>query len=133
MEAHLTQLTGQERGRFARDAYSVLHYPLVVGIVFYALALEDVVAHPTDPIPLEGRFAMAVGVALVLLSVVASAYRAIRRIPTERLVAALILIAMVWLAGSLDAQVFAAIVTAILVISLAIEHIHFRDEPAPAS
>ncbi len=133
MEAHLTQLTGQERGRFARDAYSVLHYPLVVGIVFYALALEDVVAHPTDPISPEGRFAMAVGVALVLLSVVASAYRAIRRIPTERLVAALILIALVWLARPLDAQVFAAIVTGILVISLAIEHIRFRDEAAPAS
>ncbi len=133
MEAHLTQLTGQERGRFARDAYSILHYPLVVGIVFYALALEDVVAHPTDPIPPEGRFAMAVGVALVLLSVVGAAYRAIRRIPTERLAAAVVLIALAWLAGSLDAQVFAAIVTAILVVSLVIEHIRLRNEPAPGS
>ncbi len=133
MEAHLTRLTGRERGRFARDAYSVLHYPLVVGIVFYALALEDVLTHPTDPIPPQGRFAMSVGVALVLLSVVASAYRAVRRIPTERLAAALVLIAMVWLAGSLDAQVFAAIVTTILVVSLVAEHIHFRDEPDPGS
>jgi low temperature requirement protein LtrA len=133
MEAHLTQLTGQERGRFARDAYSILHYPLVVGIVFYALALEDVVAHPTDPISPEGRFAMAVGVALVLLSVVGAAYRAIRRIPTERLAAAVILIALAWLSGSMDAQIFASIVTAILVVSLAIEHIRLGNEAAHAS
>lgn len=76
---------------------------------------------------------MSVGVALVLLSVVASAYRAIRRIPTERLAAALVLISMVWLAGSLEAQVFAAIVTTILVVSLIAEHFRFRHEPAPGS
>jgi low temperature requirement protein LtrA len=105
----------------------------VVGIVFYALALEDVLAHPTDPITPQGRFAMSAGVALVLLSAVASAYRAIRRIPTERLGAALVLIAIAWLAGSLDAQVFAAIVTTILVVSLIAEHFRFRHEPAPGS
>ena len=48
-EHHLSRLTGQERSRFARDAYSMLHYPLVLGIVLYAVAAHEVISHPEEP------------------------------------------------------------------------------------
>jgi low temperature requirement protein LtrA len=51
-EYYLSHVTGRERSRFARDAYSLLHYPLVLGIMLYALAVHDMTAHPEDP--LEG-------------------------------------------------------------------------------
>ena len=91
MQAQMTALQGQARGRFARDAYTFLHYPMVVGIVFFAVALEDVVAHPLDAFSLIGRLALAVGAALVLLSVVATTIRAGARVPLEKVAAAAVL------------------------------------------
>jgi low temperature requirement protein LtrA len=121
-EAHFKTLPKNDKGRFARDAYSILHYPLVVGIVFYAVAAEDVVSHPSDPLSPQSRFAMATGAALVMLSIVASAFRAVRRVPQERLVAAVSLIALAAFGDPLEATWFAALVAAILVIALSFEH-----------
>lgn len=121
-EAHFKTLPERDKGRFARDAYSILHYPLVVGVVFYAVAAEDVVSHPLDPLSPQSRFAMATGAALVMLSIVASAYLAVRRVPLERLVAALLLIALAALGDPLEATWFAAFVALILVVALTFEH-----------
>jgi low temperature requirement protein LtrA len=129
-EAHMGRLTGQAPGRFARDAYSGLHYPLVVGIVFFAVAVEDVVAHPSDPMTTVDRFAMAAGVALVLLSVVAITYRAVRLVAFERLVAAIVLTGLVWLTASLAALAFAVLVVAILIVTLALERDNAWPEPS---
>ena len=131
-EAYFKRLTGQARGRFPRDAYSFLHYPLVVGIVFYAVALEDLVAHPSDPLSDVGRFGLGAGTALVLLSVVAGTYRAIQRVTTERLIAAVVLIAMVWITPTWDALVYAVIAVAVTVAALSLERGHAWPEPKTA-
>jgi Bacterial low temperature requirement A protein (LtrA) len=40
-EATLVEATGVQRARFARDAYSYLHLPMVAGIVLFAFGAED--------------------------------------------------------------------------------------------
>jgi low temperature requirement protein LtrA len=117
-EGYLRSVTGRERGRFARDAYTLLHIPAVLGIVLYAVAAESVVAHPGQPLPTEFRFALAAGMSLVLLAVVAGTYRATRRIPQERLVAALILIGLATWAGGIRADLLTAVVVAIVAAAL---------------
>ncbi len=55
MEHAMSTGLGRVPGRIARDAYSLLHYPLVVGIIFYAVAAEEIVAHPDEPLEDFGR------------------------------------------------------------------------------
>ena len=114
VEQHFQSLHGKPRGRFARDAYSMLHYPLIVGIVFVAVAGEDIVAHPDEALGPASRFALTVGVALVLLSIVATAFRAFRRITIERTVAAALIIALGIVGGGLIALALGSLVAAVL-------------------
>jgi hypothetical protein len=55
----------------------------------FSVVVREIAAHPTEPLATLPRTLLALGFALVLLSFVASAYRAIRLIPYARLGAAL--------------------------------------------
>jgi low temperature requirement protein LtrA len=115
--------TGKGPGRIARDAYSLLHYPLIVGIVFYAVAAEEIVAHPDEPLGTVGRLALSLGVALVLVSIAASLYRVTSKVATARILAAVAVMAIGAIAGSWNAVVFAAAVAAATVMALTFEHL----------
>jgi low temperature requirement protein LtrA len=128
-EKYFRRLHGRERARFARDAYSFLLYPLVVGVVFCAVGLEDLVAHPSEPLPATSQFALGVGTALVLLAVAAGTYRAIRRLTVERLVAAAALLGLVVVDPSWDALTFATVSAAVTVVALTVERSHAWPQP----
>ena len=58
-ERALTEVSGHDRSRLARDVYSYLHVPLVLGIVFAAVGIHEVLVHsdgPLDPV-FAGSFA----------------------------------------------------------------------------
>jgi low temperature requirement protein LtrA len=85
--ARLRRARGLERARLARDAYSYLHLPLVAGIVFYALGVEEAVATVDEPLePLLG-LALCGGVALFFAAEVAYRWRDHHELATDRLVA----------------------------------------------
>ena len=48
----------------ARDVFSLIHFPMLCGIIAYAFAVEEIAAHPGQPLPLEARVAVAVGLVL---------------------------------------------------------------------
>jgi low temperature requirement protein LtrA len=124
VETAFAHRTGQARSRFARDAYSLLHYPIIVGIVFFAVSAEDVVAHPEAPLNTTVAIAMALGIGMVLVSIVVSVRRTIPRVVVLRLITGSVLIALVWLTSGIDAVGTAAIVAAVLVAELIWEHTH---------
>jgi low temperature requirement protein LtrA len=124
VETVFAQKTGKARGRFARDAYSILHYPLIVGIVFFAVAAEEVVTHPDKPLSTTIGVAMALGVSLVLVSIVASVIRSIPRIFWLRLTTGVGLMLVLWLATGVSAVATAIIVAVVLVTELTWEHFH---------
>lgn len=117
----MRNLPDKPRGRFARDAYAWLHFPIVVGIVLFAVGAEEVVAHPVLPLDTFSRFAMSAGAALVVLGVAAIAYRAYRAILRERIAAAMLLLLLAATGASIDARWFAAIAATILIASLVAE------------
>ena len=49
VERALRSARPYERGRIARDRFTFGHFPIVFGLVLYAVAAKHVVAHPTDP------------------------------------------------------------------------------------
>lgn len=48
----------------ARDCFSLTHFPVLCGIVAYAAAVEEILAHPADPLPLDVRITLASGLTL---------------------------------------------------------------------
>jgi low temperature requirement protein LtrA len=44
--------------------YSFGHFPVVAGIIGFAVAIEQSVAHPLDPLPTPAAIALVVGVGL---------------------------------------------------------------------
>ncbi len=86
---------GREQNELARDAYSYLHFPMVAGVVLAAFGLKSTLSHINDPLHLVPAAALAGGVAIYLLAHVAFKRRAVQIWSVPRLVAALVLVALI--------------------------------------
>jgi low temperature requirement protein LtrA len=121
---------GHARGRFARDVYTYLHFPLVAGLLLATAGLEEVTIHPSDALPTAYRWMLVSGLALSLLSVIAMVWRAFRVVAVERAVAAVAVIVLMGLVFvSVDALVLVVIADIVLAVMLVVEH--RRVEGAP--
>ncbi len=54
----------ERNGPLARDAFSLAHFPLIGGIVGFAVAIEEIAAHPAEPAPAAVIASLGIGVAL---------------------------------------------------------------------
>ena len=63
-EAYLSQMHGNDRARYARDAYTFAHFAIVLGVVFYAVVAKHVVVHPGEPLDHADRWMLAASVVL---------------------------------------------------------------------
>ncbi|MFF0201330.1 low temperature requirement protein A [Streptomyces sp. NPDC005017] len=127
-EHRLTALTGDDRTRLARDAYTFLHLPLVAGVVLTALGMKKTLQQVADTHhydltePLHGVVAWALpgGVGVFLLASAALLLRTTnRRSPVLLVGGSLCLFAgpVVTLVPSLVALTFlAALVTALVLV-----------------
>ena len=112
----------RRRGHLARDLFTLGHLPIVGGTVVVAAGLEEVLAHPGDPLDSFGALALGLGPALFLLGFVAGNLRATGRLLVERSVAMLLMAVAVPLAGAeIAALASALVVVAVLVGALAVE------------
>jgi low temperature requirement protein LtrA len=101
----------------ARDVYSLIHFPMLCGIIAYAVAVEEAAAHPGEPLPIEARVALGVG----LLLFVGGMAIAIRRATGHLLLPRIILtvgtaVAVVAVSGVSGLLTFALAFIGILVI-----------------
>jgi low temperature requirement protein LtrA len=97
-QARLAEATGAERAVFARDLYSYLHLPMVVGIVLFALGLKTTLAHVSDSLPTIPALGLCGGVALYLLAHVALRLRIGGGLGRGRPVATILLLGLLPLA-----------------------------------
>jgi low temperature requirement protein LtrA len=129
---HLAQAAeGRVRNEMARDSYSYLHFPMVAGIVLVALGMKKTLGNVEDPLKTVPAVAMLGGTALYLLAHVAFRLRNIRTLNKQRLVCAILLIALLPVAVELPALATLGIVAALLAALIAYETIRFaerRDE-----
>jgi low temperature requirement protein LtrA len=94
----LTRAQGEDRARLARDAYSYLHFPLVAGIVFFALGVYEAIARPQVPLDLLPAAALCGGVALFFAADVAYRWRDHHKLAHDRLTASVAALAVLPLA-----------------------------------
>jgi low temperature requirement protein LtrA len=112
---------GRERNELARDSYSYLHFPMVAGIVLLALGLKKTLGNVDEPLKTVPAFAMLGGTALYLLAHIAIRLRNIHTLNRQRLVCAILLVALVPVAVELPALATLAILAGVLVILIAYE------------
>jgi low temperature requirement protein LtrA len=111
-EAALTAAEGVARSRMARDVYSYLHIPLVLGIVFAAVGIHEALVHPGEPLDPVFAGAFAGGVVLYLGGLAAIRLRRGSRAGMPCLAALVVAAAMMWLGAEVDALVTAGVLAA---------------------
>jgi len=91
MEHQLTIATGSAQPRLARDAYSLLHFVLLAGIIAVAAGTEEMVLHPEEPLPTVVRLTLALGIVLYLGGTDLAWWRATGRLLISRTTVGLLL------------------------------------------
>jgi low temperature requirement protein LtrA len=112
---------GRVRNEMARDSYSYLHFLMVAGIVLVALAMKKTLGDVSDPLDAVPAFALLGGVAAYLLGHVAFRFRHVHTINRQRLLLALLLLALVPAATAVPPLVPLAVVTALLTAMIVYE------------
>jgi low temperature requirement protein LtrA len=126
----LVDRSGPQRTALARDAYTYLHLPMVVGIVLFALAMKKTLAHvgaELDTIPALG---LCGGSALYLFAYVGLRVRVSRTVGRGRFVAAAACASLWPVALAVPALVALTLVAAVWVALHAYEIIWWREARA---
>ena len=131
VERALQKAAPSRRGPLARDVFTIFHYPIVLGIVYFAVAAKKMVAHPEDPLSRPGRAALAFGVAFFLAGFLLARYRIVHTIGRERAAAAVLALVAVVVLRPLPAVALFGIVTAIVVTAVVVERLRYTRAPSP--
>jgi low temperature requirement protein LtrA len=112
---------GRIRNELARDSYSFIHFPMVAGIVLFALGLKKTIGHVDDPLEAVPAFALLGGVAIYLLGLVAFRYRHVHTLNLRRLALAVVLFALIAVALDVSAIAILAILAVLVWMLVVIE------------
>jgi low temperature requirement protein LtrA len=126
----LTQTSGAEQARLARDAYSYLHLPMVAGIVLFAFGLKVTIGNTGEELDIVPAVGLCGGAALYLLGDVACLYRATHYVFRRRTIGALVLLALIPAALAIPALAALALVSACCSLVVAYEAIRRRESRA---
>jgi low temperature requirement protein LtrA len=129
-EQVLTQQQGAARIALARDAYSYLHLPMIIGIVITAFALRQAMLHLGRDLDTVSALALCGGSALYLLSYVAIRWRTTRAFGHGRLIAGMTFAALVPVAHVVPSLAALTLVTATWIGLHAYEIVWWRDARA---
>jgi low temperature requirement protein LtrA len=84
LDEALEETQGNQRSMLARDAYSIIHFPMVLGIIAYAATVERALGHPSDPLGTPNRDLLAVSVLLYAGSMALALRRAGKPVTLSR-------------------------------------------------
>ncbi|MBA2298413.1 MAG: low temperature requirement protein A [Actinobacteria bacterium] len=126
-ERKLREATGKAQLTMARDSYSYLHLPMVLGIVLFAVGLKKTLAHVDQELELIPAISLCGGVALYLVAHILFRLRNVGSLNRQRLVASLLLVALLPAAVELPALATLAAVTAICAGLIPYEAIRFAE------
>ena len=111
----LADRDGAHRAALARDAYTYLHFPMIVGIVLFALAMKKTLAHVGAELDTISALGLCGGSALYLFAYVALGLRLGRTLRSGRTIAAVLLALLLRVALKVPALVALTLVPAVWV------------------
>ena len=120
-EHSLKQATGTALGRLARDAYTVGHYPLIAGVILFAVGTEELLLHPEAALDTGARWAFLGGLAAYLGAQAIMTLRLTGQVAWERLSVVVLLLGSTAVLGSASGAVLAPIAAVIILTGLSVE------------
>ena len=123
-EQALHDAQGHDRSRLARDVYSYLHIPIVLGVVLVALGIKSTLAHSSEPLDDVVAAALGGGVALYFAALTAIAWRRGSRPDAAYPVAVVLALAAILLAREIDAVWSLAALAAVSLAAAAVSRTH---------
>ena len=116
---------GREQNSIGRDSYGYLHFPMIAGIVLGALGLKKTLGDVDDPLKLVPVVALFGGTTLYLLAHVAFRWRNIHTLNRQRLLCALLFLALIPVGVEIPALAALGIVAGVLALLITYETVRF--------
>jgi low temperature requirement protein LtrA len=129
-EQLLAERRGAERIALARDVYTYLHLPMVMGIVLFAFAMKVTLGHVGDELDVVAAFCLCCGPALYLLAFVALRVRVSGSVRGGRFAAAIACALLFPVALVVPALAALALVAAVWVALHTYEIVWWREARA---
>ena len=85
LEAGFASERGALRAGLGRDAYSLVHFVMLLGVILYAAAIEEAVIHPGEALEPAGALAFGAGILFFVIGMAAALRRAGARVHPARL------------------------------------------------
>jgi low temperature requirement protein LtrA len=104
-ERRFRRVQGDELPRIARDSYSYMHLPMIAGIILIALGIKKTVGHVDEPLKIVPAVALFGGIALYYAGHIGFRLRNMGSLNRQRLVAALLSVALIPLAVEVDSLI----------------------------
>jgi low temperature requirement protein LtrA len=117
-EARLGDLDGRSRAWLARDTGTFLHFPLIAGIIFVALGVEQVLDQGDRPLPWLALTALYGGTALYLAALAAIGWRSGHRTSPARLAWVAVPLVLALPAHAIPALGALGLLTAVLTLAV---------------
>lgn len=119
LEVQLEREPRATEGILARDAFSMLHFPVIGGVIGIALGFEEMVLHPREPLDTAVLVALALGLVLFVGGGAAVWARAGRKLLLPRLgLLTALVVALVLAADAQPAVVLTIVAVAIAAIAI---------------
>jgi low temperature requirement protein LtrA len=94
---------------------------MLCGIIAYAVAIEEAVAHPDEPLSFVGRVALAIGLLLFIGGMSAAIWRATRRLLLSRIILTAVMTITIIVVAGVAPQITLAIACIGIVVIVALE------------
>ena len=115
-----------QRGRMARDLFTFGHFPIVTGILAYAVVVKHMVADPKASLPYAERWLLIAAFAMLVGGCLQIQWQVIRRLAIERFVAVAAIATWLLVGASLPGWVAVAGIAAIVAAMQTITWRRFR-------
>lgn len=119
-EQSLRRAHGPERGSLARDLFTFGHFPLMFGLILYAVVVKHLIPHPDGHLSVDDRWLLASSVVAFIGGLLAIQYRVRRRMAPERFVAIGVVAVLCLLGGVLPGLLVVGSVAVVLGVMQAI-------------
>ncbi len=129
-EHRLAHIDASLRSRLARDLYTFLHFPIVAGVILYAVAAKKILAHASEVLSVSGRFCLAGGIGLFLFGFILGSRRVGGHDMHERTTAVFLIALLSALPLPIPGVALAGACLLILCAALAVETSRRRQLPS---
>ncbi|HNQ13878.1 MAG TPA: low temperature requirement protein A [Bacteroidia bacterium] len=119
MEEHLAEKSGSKQASVARDVYSLMHFPLICGIIGISVGFEHILQFPNDLLAKPTAYAFCGGYVLFIGFSALSVWRSSKEVLLSRLIILVLTIAAVPLTvGKPSYGILGIIAISLLVLTL---------------